>query len=144
MLLLYLYTLDLPNFDDKTVYKSRYEAAESALKIGDKYNLPDLGKAGCADVQKYLESVIKDWSQRTPEWRKWAVGRLERIWKLQHAGVDTIRESVMKRLITIATQLIEYEPFQELCAKDRGFALDFMRAQAQALEMEKRSIRLSA
>lgn len=134
MLLLHIYTLDAPDFTNKTLHSSPYVAAEAALKIGDKYNLPNLSKAGCRYMQKRLESFIKGWPQKSTADKETVIRRLERLWRTGDNEAGTLRDAVMEQLVAMSKHVIEFEPFQHLCTDEPAFALALIRAQAKALE----------
>lgn len=136
MLLLHLYTLEDPDFEDKKQFKHRYRAAESALKLGDKYNLPDLGTAG----QQYMLQSFRyftNWQVMVEDDRQKWIRRLERLWTRNYTGTDAIWEVVVQRLVAFAKDIIEYEPFQKLCEEHSDFALEFMRAQAKKADEQR-------
>lgn len=131
MLLLHLYTLEDPDFEDKKHFKHRYRAAESALKLGDKYNLPDLGTAG----QQYMLQSFKyftNWHGMVEDDKQKWIERLERLWTRSYTGTDIIWKTAISKLVGLAEDVIEYGPFQKLCEEHPDFALEFMRAQAKA------------
>lgn len=132
MLLLYLYTLSGPNIFDGKRYKHQYIAAESALKLGDKYNLPDLSMAGKDYILNRLRYYVRDWHLLSTVFNGTVITRLGRLWKMEYVEAESLREVAVTQLVTIAKYVIEFQPFQKLCAEEPGFALDFMRAQAQA------------
>lgn len=139
MLLLHLYLLEDPDFEDKQHFKHRYRAAESALKLGDKYNLPHLGKAGQGYMSRSFRFLCNWGGMAEDDKQKW-IRRLERLWTRNYSGADIIWEVAVKQLVALAKDIIEYEPFQELCADNTDIALDFMRAQAKmAHESRNRS-----
>lgn len=139
MLLLHLYTLEDPDFEDKKQFKHRYPAAESALKLGDKYNLPDLGTAG----QQYMLQSFKyfsNWQVMVEDDRQKWIRRLERLWTRNHTGTDPIWETAISKLVALAKDVIEYEPFQKLCEEHIDFAFEFMRAQAKIADELRASL----
>lgn len=137
MLLMHIYTLDDPSFHDKKIFKYPNIAAESALKLGDKYDLPDLSAAG----QQYLCQLFKDhlrnWPAKTEDSKHSWINRLRRLWKMEYSGGDVVWEVAVERLVAVAKYIVEYEPFQELCEDHPDFALEFMRAQAKAADTSR-------
>lgn len=135
MLLLHLYTLDVPDFTDKTLHKFPYVAAESALKLGDKYNLPDLSKAGEQYVRRHLDRNIRDWQHHSSGFKATVVRRLERIWAMNYNEGNKLRKSATKELVAAMGHIIEFEPFQQLCAAQPNLSLSLLRAQVHAAKI---------
>lgn len=131
MLLLHLYTLDDPDFSDKKRFKRTYNGAESALKLGDKYNLPYLAKAGRECIRSILEDHIKDWQSMTEETKQSWIRRLERLWNMSYREVNVLQRVAIERFVAVAKDIIAYEPFQKLCEEHPDFALMFMMIQAR-------------
>lgn len=139
MLLLHLYTLEDPDFEDKKQFEHRYRSAESALKLGDKYNLPDLGTAGQQYMLRSFKSFTNWQGVAEDDRQKW-IRRLERLWKRKYIGTDPIWETAISRLVALAKDIIEYEPFQKLCEDHIDFAFEFMRAQAKIADELRASL----
>lgn len=133
MLLLYLYTLDDPHFDDKRLHPHPYTAAESALMLGDKYNLTPLREAGHQFVKQDLVWHIRMWSSSTEQAKAEVFHKLENLWKMEYSQVEHLRQSAIEALTSIAMDVIDYSPFHELCAAQPNFALALIRAQAQEI-----------
>lgn len=134
MLLMHLYTLDDPNFNDTTTFTYPYNAAESALKLGDKYNLPDLSAKGQQYISMGFENRIDDWEDKTDDQKRMWINRLKRLWRMNCAGSKNLQGIVVHQLTRVSRDIIEHELFQKLCKKTPEFAFAFMRALAKELE----------
>lgn len=132
MLLLHLYTLDEPDFEDKKLHALPYNAAESAIRLGDKYNLEQLTDAGQRYVRGRIELYFCRWQENDETKKHSTIRRLERLWQMEFSEADALREFALKQIIPVAKQVIEFEPFQTLCAAQSDLAIALIRAQAQA------------
>lgn len=137
MLLMHLYTLDDPDFKSQDTFKHPNVAAESAIKLGDKYDLPDLRAAGQQYLSQLFKDHLRDWSAKPEDSKQRWIRRLRRLWEMDYSGVDIVWEVVVERLVAVAKDIVEYEPFQKVCEDYPDFALEFMRAQAKAADSPK-------
>ena len=131
MLLMYLYTLEEPNFLNKEVLQYDCIAAESALKLGDKYNLPALGTAGQLHLNDFFEHSFRVWPQLGDDCKEMGFECLTHLWELRYIGTENLRETAIKSLVHIAKDVVEHKSFETLCMANPEFAIAFSRALAK-------------
>lgn len=131
MLLLYLYTLAIPDF---TAAQDTYQVAESALKLGDKYNLSLLREEGRQSVISQHARCVFDWPVQQESLKETFITRLGVVWKAQHSEAEIVRQQILTTYVSIAESVLEFKPFQNLCAAEPELALAFMRAQVKQLK----------
>lgn len=141
MLLLYLYTLDTPKFTDKNLFNCPFRGACSALKLGDKYGLPDLSKAGEDFLVGGFSSLTKSWHILSADSKSAWIEILGIIWAMEGDNTEIVGDASIKSLVEIGKDITEHEGFQDLCVGNSDFALAFLLAQAEKLHKHHKSPR---
>ena len=128
-MLVYLYTLETPNFYDKEqVGRNGFDAAEDCYHLGDKYELPDFRDSACQHMLKCIQKRFRNWKIESRQVKSCWVYFIERLWSWEIEGSTRLRRTVVNQLVLIADDVIKNESFQELLHEHEEFNLAFIGA----------------
>jgi len=127
MLLLYLYTLAVPDFKDKQ-FGGQWTAAEAAYKTGDRYGVPGLRDAGHSFMLSLINKDLATWHKSTDANQSSWIIRITRVWQWDNESAQDLRVAMIKSLVICSIAIIEDESFRQLLKDKEDFALAFLRA----------------
>lgn len=114
MMLRYLYLLKVSDFSDKAMFSSNYKAAEQALTLGDKYDLPELCSAGTKALIRCVKYNLPRWESRLEGSKARWICCFRKVWTWTQRDADSIREHIVEQIVLGADTVIEDEQFQAL------------------------------
>lgn len=130
ILLLYLYTLEAPDFE-KPAGTHAVQRVLSAVIIRDKYQALVLKSAGQNYVLKRMRDCTLGWCNIQTSLRNQWIIFAWRIWSKEFPPADEMKAKLLEIMVGIAKYLIEEPAFQKLLRRDIDFSLEFVRAVVQ-------------
>ncbi|KAK5077707.1 hypothetical protein LTR70_001983 [Exophiala xenobiotica] len=131
MLLVYLYTLELPNLANKQVYPQSGSAARDAYFLGDKYNLPCLRDHGRTTLIHQIRTRLNTWYEKEDAMKERWIRFIGKVWKWTIEDSDQVREAILDALMSTSQAIIEDGRFQALMKENEEFLMAFLRALAK-------------
>lgn len=129
-MLVYLYTLQRPDFTDSSLFPNPSLTATSVFKLADKYNLPDLRVTAKDYFLGLVRSSLSNWhlcdTQQKGLWLAWLPIFYE--WSME--GSDEIREAVVEALTKTCKSIVEDTSFQNVFISNPDLAIALLRALA--------------
>lgn len=121
ILLLYLYTLQVPTFADLV-------SAENALLIGDKYNVPALRDAGRVQFTKLATTAVSRFASIPKPRQVTCIAWIEKVYRWEIECAKAINIAIMAAVVKVSMSIIEHEKFRDFINRDEGFRWAFLRA----------------
>lgn len=131
MLLVCLYTLALPDFENEQIFPNVMGGAENAYLLGDKYDLPRLRNHGRTRPIGYIQTSLNTWHEDEDANKKRWILFIGKVWKWTIADSDQVREAILGALMGTSKAIIEDERFQALMKENAEFFMAFLRALAK-------------
>lgn len=135
MLLVYLYTLELPDLANEHVFPWPVAPARNAYFLGDKYNLPSLRDHGRTTLIHHVRTRLDTWYEKEDANKRRWILFIGKVWEWTITDSDQVREAVLDALMSTSKAIIEDERFQKLMKENEDFHMAFLRA------LVKRAIR---
>lgn len=123
MLLLYLYTLELPA-------GRAFKSYEGAYVLGDKYGLPKLCKYGKRGILSSITRKLANFAGLLDKIRRHWLAWIRKMWKWTMSGANELKCAVLDALVTSAESVIEHEDFFKLAREDEQFHRAFLKTLA--------------
>lgn len=130
ILLVYLYTLDTPEFS-KPVRSGAIQRAEKAYVIGDKYQVLPLKRMGQRFMIELTRKFLWQWCDYEPLGRSGWVRSIRKVWSEEFPPANEIKAVYLEEMVGIAKHMVEEPAFQTLLRENLEFNLEFVRALAQ-------------
>lgn len=131
VMLLYLYTLEVPDLSNKDVSPHEFTGEEQCFVLGDKYNLPILKEHGQSQLLQNVRDNLALWSTCSDQIKLNWINWLSRMWRWEQGGSEKIRGGAIEALMKISVSIIEHEAFQKLLKDNEDFNMAFLRALAK-------------
>ena len=127
MFLLYLYTLELPDFS--RFGKHSHSLAFDAIVLGDQYLVDALSAAGQAFlVDRYrAPNFIKVWETGNETRRTNRIVWIRRFFDAEQAGFKAVRAVAIDSLARLKDEMMEREDFREFLFENQTFATEFVK-----------------
>lgn len=130
VVLLYLYTLQRPDFSNTKLFPTPSLTATAVFKLADKYNIPDLRIAAKEYFLNLVKTSLCHWYQCNAQnqglWIAWLPIFFE--WSME--GADEIRGAIIDALVKTSKSIIEDVSFQTVLISNPDVAVPLVKALA--------------
>lgn len=133
VLLVYLYTLELPNFHTpQYLHGNGCQTMTNVFLVADKYDIKELRKASKAwlltnNIGNHLHA-IDAWSSA---YQRSLIRMVEDIWTWEIHDAKDFQGPVITSLLRTSATIVEKKPFQALLDSNKDFRMAFIRGLAQ-------------
>lgn len=127
-MLVFLYTLQKPNFDDKVLYPERMSTAAKVHQIADKYNIIVLREVAKDYMLDRIRTELCSWYSMPMaaqnDWIPW----IRILWMWEGTDYSEIQETLVDALVKTSRAIVDHPHFQVLLQQYQAFNLAFIKA----------------
>lgn len=127
MLLLYLYTLEDPNFADEKLFYSSVHGADPSLKLAIRYDLLEFGKADEQFIIKTIGACVSRSFMIDTEHTSSMIRFVEMVWSSWYFETKMIRWFPVGRIAPIVGDILDCPEFRSFCINKPEFSLELIR-----------------
>lgn len=135
-MLLYLYTLQLPNFDDLNLHPQRLSHAAKVHRIADKYCIEALRLAAKDYMLRRINNELPKCHSSSQVYQGAWVYHVKQFWLWEGSDGEELAGAVIRALVKTSVSIIENAEFQVLLSHYPDLNLTFVRALASELQMK--------
>lgn len=128
-MLLYLYTLQLPDFDDINIHPQRLQHATRVHRVTDKYCVEPLRLAAKEYMLRRINNELPKCRSSSPIFQSAWIHHVKNFWLWEGSDGEELSTAVINALVKTTT-IIENAGFQVLMSHYPEFNLAFVRALA--------------
>ena len=129
-MLLYIYTLQKPDFSDEALFPTPSLTATSVFKLADKYNLPDLRTAAKEYFLGLIKSSLSQWYSLNVQNKSLWVAWMPVFWDWSMDGSDEIREAIIDAIVKTARSMVDDTSFKRVLSDNPDIGMALIKALA--------------
>lgn len=125
-MLLYLYTLQIPDFDDFKLHPQRLSHAANVHRVADKYCIEPLRLAAKEYMLNRINNELPKCQTSSQVYEASWIYYVKQFWLWEGSDGEELASAVIDALVRTSTSIIEHAEFQVLMSLYSDFNLAFV------------------